>query len=112
MKVKKCFDLEGKGGVLKKNSTGRLRPVVRPVFPLYIIFGRKDTPFAYLPLTNGTSFVYFPLAISAPFLDKAGHSSCTNRRCRQDEVNYKDESVTSCQKFTKHTDKLMRTQRV
>ena len=47
-----------KGGVLKKFYTGRLRPEVRPRTLLYTIFGRKDTPFVYLPLTNGTSFTY------------------------------------------------------
>ena len=30
-----------------------LRPEVLPITILYTIFGRKDTPFVYLPLTNG-----------------------------------------------------------
>ena len=39
-------------GVLKKINTGRLRPEVRPLTILYTIFGRKGTPFVYLPLKN------------------------------------------------------------
>ena len=42
----------GGRGVLKKINTGRLRQEVQPLTLLYTIFGRKDTPFVYLPLTN------------------------------------------------------------
>ena len=51
--------LAPRGRGTEKFNTGRLRPEVRPLTPLYTIFGRKDTPFVYLPLTNGTSFEYF-----------------------------------------------------
>ena len=44
----------------EKFNTGRPRPEIRSLTPLYTIFGRKDTPFVYLPLTNGTSLEYFP----------------------------------------------------
>ena len=50
----------GLGGDTKKNSTLRLLLEVQPLTPLYTIFSRKDTPFVYLPLTNGTPFVYPP----------------------------------------------------
>ena len=45
-----------------KFNTGRLRPEVRilGLAILYTIFRRKDTPFVYLPLTNGIPFVYPP----------------------------------------------------
>ena len=43
----------GGGGGTKKNlNPGRLRPEVRPLTILYTIFGRKGTPFVYLPLEN------------------------------------------------------------
>jgi len=46
--------------VLKKINKGRFCPEVRPLSFLYTIFGRKGTPFVYLPLTNGTPFLYLP----------------------------------------------------
>ena len=48
------------GGVPKKINTEKLRPEVQPLTLLYNIFGRKDTPFVYVPLTNGTPFVHLP----------------------------------------------------
>ena len=36
-------------------------PEVRSLTLLYAIFCRKDTPFIYLPLTNGTPFIYLVL---------------------------------------------------
>ena len=44
----------GGGGVIKKFNTGRLCPEVRPL--AFYIFGTKDSPFVYFPLTNGTPF--------------------------------------------------------
>ena len=39
-------------------------------FLLHTIFGRKDTPFVYLTLTNGIPFVYLPLDYNTPFTYK------------------------------------------
>ena len=55
--------LEG-GGVPKNNHSGTRRPDFRPLTLLYTIFDRKGTPFVYLPLNNGTSFVDLPLSFS------------------------------------------------
>ena len=55
-----CHEAGGGGGI-KKFNTRRLRPEVRPYTLLNTIFGRKGTPFVYLPLTSSTPFVYLPL---------------------------------------------------
>ena len=46
--------------IKKKINKGRFRPEVRPLSFLYTIFGRNDTPFVYLLMTNSTPFLYHP----------------------------------------------------
>ena len=46
------------GGVLNKFLYGELRPEVQLITLLYTIFHEKGAPFVYLPLTNGTPFIY------------------------------------------------------
>ena len=60
----------GGGRSLKKLIWGgsALRSDLYPF--IYQFFGRKDTPFVYLPLTNGTPFAYLPLENSTPLTYK------------------------------------------
>ena len=55
--------IPGEGGGGTKNVPTPY-PFIYQIYHLYNIFGRKDTPVVYLPLTNGTLFVHIPLEIS------------------------------------------------
>ena len=48
----------GQGEYSTKFYTGRLSPEVQPLTLLYTVFDRESTAFMYLPLANGTPFVY------------------------------------------------------
>ena len=61
MFVSRSFEGEmwtGQGGYSTKFHIGRLSLEVQPLTLLYTIFDRESTAFMYLPLTNGTPFVY------------------------------------------------------
>ena len=66
---------ETKNNLIRGGSAPKAEPL-----PFYIlIFGRKDTPFIYLPLTNGFPFVYHPLKNSTPstyILKQYSHKVC------------------------------------
>ena len=63
---------EARGGGLKNFNTGKLRPEIRPPTLLYTIFGRKDTPFVYLP--NRKSSCHFHATFNK--LKQYNHKVC------------------------------------
>ena len=57
----------GGEGLLKTFLYGEASPRDPTPYPLYIIFGRKDTPFVYLPLENSTPFTNLLKNTASPF---------------------------------------------
>ena len=85
-------------GARKKFNTGWLRPKVQPLTLLCTIFGRKDAPFIYLTLTNGTTFVYLPLDYTTPFtykLKQYSHKVCVRNTLMKGPFKYLNDRFPS-----------------
>ena len=48
----------GQQSYVRGGSTPSSNPALQPFSLLYTIFDKKDTPFVYLPLTNGAPVTY------------------------------------------------------